>query len=196
MRALVATGSSAAPLELRSVEEPTADAGQAIVDVRAISINRGELRLLAMRPEGWRAGQDIAGVVAQSAADGSWSPVGTGAVAMVDKAGWAEVSLTAALRLVARDGIVVLFGNSSGHEAKVAFGSIMSAPHARLYAFFIYESGEPPTFGADLGLLAKEIAAGRLQPQVGLEASWRDPLGALEAVRQRRLEGKAVLRID
>src|SRR5260370_13217270 len=90
MRALVATGSSAAPLELRSVEEPMADAAQAIVDVRAISINRGELRLLAMRPEGWRPGQDIAGVVAQSAADGSGPPVGTRVVAMVDQAGWAE----------------------------------------------------------------------------------------------------------
>ena len=54
-------------------------------------------------------------------------------------------SLTAALRLVGRDGIVVMFGNSSGQEGRVAFGSIMAAPHARLYAFFIYESGEPPT---------------------------------------------------
>jgi NADPH:quinone reductase-like Zn-dependent oxidoreductase len=105
-------------------------------------------------------------------------------------------SLTAALRLVGRDGIVVMFGISSGQEARVAFGSIMSSPHARLYAFFIYESGEPPTFGADLALLAAEIAAGRLHPQVGLESSWRDPLAALEAVRQRSLEGKAVLRVD
>ena len=104
--------------------------------------------------------------------------------------------MTAALRLVGRDGIVVMFGNSSGQEARVAFGSIMAAAHARLYAFFIYESGEPPTFGADLALLATMIGAGRLQPQVGLETSWRDPLGALEAVRQRSLEGKAVLTVD
>jgi NADPH:quinone reductase-like Zn-dependent oxidoreductase len=307
MRALVATGNAAAPLEIRSVGEPTAEASQSIVDVQAISINRGELRLLAARPEGWRPGQDVAGVVSQTAADGSGPPVGTRVVALVDQAGWAERvavpssrigvlpdgvsfaqaaalpvagltalrtlrlgglllgrnvlvtgatggvghfavqlaaragahvvgisrnpsrgkalltsgdvrlsddlgtlperfdvilesvggdSLTAALRLVARDGIVVMFGNSSGQEARVAFGSIMSAPHARLYAFFIYESGEPPTFGADLNLLSAEIAAGRLDPQVGLEASWRDPLAALEAVRQRSLEGKAVLRVD
>jgi NADPH:quinone reductase-like Zn-dependent oxidoreductase len=105
-------------------------------------------------------------------------------------------SLTASLRLVGRDGIVVLFGNSSGQEAKVAFGSIMAAPHARLYAFFVHESGEPPTFGADLGVLAAEVAAGRLHPQVGLESSWRDPLGALAALRQRSLQGKAVLLVD
>src|SRR5713226_5973792 len=302
MRALVATGNPAAPLKIREVGEPSAEANQSIVEVRAISINRGELRLLAARPEGWRPGQDIAGVVAQTAADGSGPPVGTRVVALVDQAGWAEQvavpssrlstlpdvvsfaqaaalpvagltalrtlrlgglllgrnvlvtgatggvghlavqlaasagahvvgisrnpergksllaagdvrvesdvstlqerfdvilesvggdSLTAALRLVGRDGIVVMFGNSSGQEARVAFGSIMAAPHARLYAFFVYESGEPPTFGSDLALLAAEVAAGRLHPQVGFESSWRDPLGALEALRQRSLEGKA-----
>src|SRR5947209_8761004 len=90
MRALVATGSSSAPLELRSVAEPVAEPSQTIVDVRTISINRGELRLLAARPEGWRPGQDIAGVVAQTAADGSGPPVGTRVVALVDQAGWAE----------------------------------------------------------------------------------------------------------
>jgi hypothetical protein len=31
---------------------------------------------------------------------------------------------------------------------------------------------------------------------VRLEGSWRRPLAALEAVRQRSLEGKAVLRVD
>jgi hypothetical protein len=71
-----------------------------------------------------------------------------------------------------------------------------SHAHARLYAFFVYESGEPPTFGADLGVLGGEIAAGRLKPRVGLEASWRDPLGALEALRARRLDGKVVRRVD
>src|SRR5216684_2529979 len=90
MRALVATGNPAAPLEIRAVGEPSAEASQSIVDVRAISINRGELRLLAARPEGWRPGQDIAGVVTQTAADGSGPPVGTRVVALVDQAGWAE----------------------------------------------------------------------------------------------------------
>jgi NADPH2:quinone reductase len=307
MRALVATGNPQAPLELSQVDEPSLAANQSIVDVRAISINRGELRLLSTRPAGWQPGQDIAGVVAQTAADGSGPPVGTRVVALVDQAGWAERvavpssrlgvlrdgvsfaeaatlpvagltalravrlggmllgrdvlvtgatggvgqfavqlaahsgahvvgtsrnpergksllqagdvrvesdmdalhgpfdlilesvggdSLTAALRLVGRDGIVVMFGNSSGQASQVAFGSIMAAPHARLYAFFIYESGEPPTFGADLTLLAGEIAAGRLHPRVGLESSWRDPLAAIEALHERSIAGKAVLRVD
>jgi NADPH:quinone reductase-like Zn-dependent oxidoreductase len=307
MRALVATANAERPLELREVEEPVAAGDQPVVGVRAVSINRGELRLLATRPAGWRPGQDIAGTVVQAAADGSGPPVGSRVVGLVDQAGWAERvavpasrlavlpegvsfsqaatlpvagltalralrlggmllgqrvlvtgasggvghfavqlaarqgalvtgisrhpgrgrallqagrveivpdisslrgpfdlilesvggdSLSAALRLVARDGTVAVFGNSSGQDSGVSFGSFAGRAHAKLYAFFVYESGEPPTFGADLGLLAEEIAAGRLQPQVGLEASWRDPLGALEALRQRQLEGKAVLNIE
>ncbi len=308
MRALVATANAQAPLELRDVADPQPAASESLVDVKAVSINRGELRLVATRAAGWRPGQDVAGVVAQAAADGSGPPVGTRVVALVDQAGWAErvavpgsrsaalpdgvsfaqaatlpvagltalralrlggtllgksvvvtgasggvghfavqlaahagahvvgisrsaergqallaagdvrletemqalqgrrfdlilesvggESLTQALRLVGRDGTVVIFGNSSGEEARVAFGSIMSAPHATLYAFFVYESGEPPSFGADLATLATEIAAGRLQPEVGLEASWRDPVGALTALRERRLAGKAVLTLD
>jgi NADPH:quinone reductase-like Zn-dependent oxidoreductase len=105
-------------------------------------------------------------------------------------------SLTASLRLIGRDGTVVLFGNSSGQDSAVSFASFAGRAHARLYAFFVYESGEPPTFGSDLGVLANEVGAGRLEPQVGVEVSWRDPVKALEALRERNIEGKAVLAID
>jgi NADPH2:quinone reductase len=307
MRALVATGNPELPLELRDVDEAAPLDNEALVDVRAVSINRGELRLLGARPAGWRPGQDVAGVVVRAAADGSGPPVGSRVVGLVDQAGWAErvgvpssrsavlpesvsfaqaatlpvagltalralrlggtllgrsvlvtgatggvghlavqlaarsgarvtgtcrradggksllsagdvelstsietlagpfdlilesvggASLTAALRLVGRDGTVAVFGNSSNEPATVSFAGFAGHPHAKLYAFFIYESGEPPTFGADLGVLAQEIAAGRLHPQVGLESTWRTPLVALEALRQRNLEGKAVLSID
>ena len=74
--------------------------------------------------------------------------------------------------------------------------AIRRAGAARLYAFFVYESGERPTFGQDLGVMAQEIGAGRLHPQIGLEASWRDPLGALTALRERAIKGKAVLFVD
>ena len=104
-------------------------------------------------------------------------------------------SLSASLRLVEADGLVVVFGNSSSEDSTVSFGGFAGHPRARLYAFFVYLSGEPPTFGSDLGILAGEVAAGRLQPQIGLESSWRDPLGALEALRARNLHGKAVLTI-
>jgi NADPH:quinone reductase-like Zn-dependent oxidoreductase len=309
MRALVATGpaNAATPLELREVEEPSPAPNESVVAVSAVSINRGELRLLSVRPAGWRPGQDIAGTVVTAAADGGGPAVGSRVVGLVDQAGWAErvavphsrvaalpdgvsfaqaatlpvagltalralrlrgmllgrsvlvtgasggvghfavqlaahqgaqvtgisrnpergksllqagnvqivsdigtlrgafdlilesvggESLTAALRLVGRDGVVAMFGNSSGQESTVAFQQFGGRAHARLYAFFVYESGEPPMFGQDLGVIANEIGAGRLHPQVGLEASWRDPLGALSALRERAMEGKAVLVVD
>src|SRR5262252_1288725 len=88
MRALVATGNATSPLELRDVEEPRPAPNEAVIEVKNVSINRGELRLLASRPAGWRPGQDIAGTIVQAAADGP--PVGTRVVALVDQAGWAQ----------------------------------------------------------------------------------------------------------
>src|ERR1051326_9118183 len=72
------------------VEAPVAAANQVLVDVRAFSVNRGELALLQARPAGWRPGQDIAGTVAAAAADGSGPAVGTRVVGRVEGGGWAE----------------------------------------------------------------------------------------------------------
>jgi NADPH:quinone reductase-like Zn-dependent oxidoreductase len=60
-----------------------------LLEVKAASINRGELNLLPNRP-GWRPGQDVAGVVVKAAEDGSGPPVGSRVVAAVDQGGWAE----------------------------------------------------------------------------------------------------------
>ncbi len=66
MLALVNTPNGTAPVELREVPEPAPAANEAVVEVRAFSLNRGELRLMQVRPEGWRPGQDIGGVVLPS----------------------------------------------------------------------------------------------------------------------------------
>src|SRR6266700_1123919 len=90
MLALVNTPSAPIPVELHEVAEPEPAPDEAIVEVHAFSLNRGELALLAGRPEGWRPGQDIAGVVVKAAADGSGPKEGTRVVALVDGAGWAQ----------------------------------------------------------------------------------------------------------
>ena len=67
MLAIVNTPEGAAPVELREVPEPQPAPNEAVVEVRAFSLNRGELRLFQIRPESWRPGQDISGVVVRSA---------------------------------------------------------------------------------------------------------------------------------
>jgi NADPH:quinone reductase len=99
MLAVVNTPGGAAPVELREVPEPQPAANEAIVEVRAFSLNRGELRLFQTRPEGWRPGQDIGGVVVQPAANGSGPKAGARVVALTDNAGWAERAAVPAHRM-------------------------------------------------------------------------------------------------
>ncbi len=101
MLALVNTPGGAAPVELREVPEPQSAANEAVVEVRAFSLNRGELRLMQTRPEGWRPGQDIGGVVLRQAADGSGPKAGTRVVAMADNGGWAQRAAVPSHRLAA-----------------------------------------------------------------------------------------------
>lgn len=89
MLALVSTPDQAEPLQIQEAGEPEAAADQVLIEVRAFSINRGELSLLAARP-GWRPGQDVAGVVVVPAADGRGPSEGARVVAAVDGGGWAQ----------------------------------------------------------------------------------------------------------
>jgi NADPH:quinone reductase len=101
MLAVVNTPGGSAPVELREVAEPQPAPNEALVEVRAFSLNRGELRLFQIRPEGWRPGQDISGVVLKQAADGSGPAAGTRVVALTDNAGWAERAAVPAHRMAA-----------------------------------------------------------------------------------------------
>jgi NADPH:quinone reductase len=90
MLALVISHASTTGLRLAEFGEPETAQDEALVSVRSTSVNRGELRLLAMRPNGWIPGQDVVGVVDRAAADGTGPAVGTRVAAVVDAAGWAE----------------------------------------------------------------------------------------------------------
>jgi NADPH:quinone reductase len=83
----------AAPGGLRLADdlpEPEPAPHELLLEVRAFGVNRGELFLLRQRPDGWRPGQDVAGVVVRAAADGSGPAVGESVVGVVDGAGWSE----------------------------------------------------------------------------------------------------------
>jgi NADPH2:quinone reductase len=101
-------------------------------------------------------------------------------------------SLERAFEIVAHSGTVVVFGNSSGAESSFTFRDFAQRP-VRVSVFFVYQSGEP--FGPDLQLLADLVGTGRLHPTVGLEVRWTEAASAFEALSQRHVNGKAVLRV-
>lgn len=90
MLALAISSDSPSRLNLTEADEPSCNANEALVAVHSTSLNRGELRLLAIRPDGWIPGQDIVGIVERAAADSSGPAAGTRVAALVDQAGWAE----------------------------------------------------------------------------------------------------------
>ena len=310
MLGLIADRSAPEGIALREVTDPAPAPRQALVEVRAISLNRGEIRNLDRREQGTVVGWDLAGVVAEPAADGSGPGEGARVAGMIGGGGaWAQraavgtdvlaelpdgisfedaaalpiaglsavrllavagsvlgkrvlvtgaaggvgrfavqlahragahvtgvvrdrsrgeglrelgadeliteftrdgegsydvilesvggESLGAALHRVAAAGLVISFGASSPDEARFVPSAFYRRPGARLYGFMIFdELARHGTGVADLRFLAEEVAAGRLETGVSLIASWRDADGAVRALIDRRVRGKAVLRID
>jgi NADPH:quinone reductase-like Zn-dependent oxidoreductase len=74
----------------RDLPEPRPGEHDVVLEVAAYAVNRGELSLLTRRQDGWMPGQDVAGVVAAAAADGTGPAVGTRAVGIADGGGWSE----------------------------------------------------------------------------------------------------------
>ena len=305
MKALVTTLDLAAPMAIRDVPDPVPTPHQALVAVKAFSLNRGELHSIVRNGVGWIPGQDVAGIVVRAATDGSGPPVGSRVVALTDELGWAELaaveghrmavlpdnvsfasactlpvagltalrcvrlggaimgrrvlitgaaggvgtlavqiaahsgahvtavvghadraaglremgaadivegienatgrywlilesgggaSLSAAVKLVEPRGTVAVYGNSAAAETTIGFGDFRGAQNARIQSFFYFTSEPEEQFAPDLALLVSMVAAGHLNPVIGAERSWSGFAEVADALRSRRIAGKAVFR--
>ena len=107
-------------------------------------------------------------------------------------------TLGAALQRVGARGVVVSFASTDADPASFPARQLFRrAPGARLQGLFVFEEvARHGGGGGDLARLAALVARGELDAQIDLCESWRDPGPVIAALLERRVAGKAVLRVD
>jgi len=91
IRAIVVDPEVSGRFIIKEVEAPQLGPSEALVQVEAISLNRGEVMRAMTAEAGWRPGWDLAGTVIKQAANGTGPQVGSRVVGMAMPAGaWAE----------------------------------------------------------------------------------------------------------
>jgi NADPH:quinone reductase len=126
---------------------------------------------------------------------GTFEPEGDEFDLILESVGGA--SLSAAYNRIAPKGTLITFGDSSGqpvdYKASDFYGR---AAGASVYGFMVFNELASHRSGSrDLRTLADLVAAGELDPQIALEADWREPGPALQALLDRTVAGKAVLHV-
>lgn len=101
MLALTASPGAPGNVKLREVPDPQPFSNEALVQVEAFSLNRGESRRLADMADGGVTGWDVAGVVRGAAADGSGPAEGTRVVGLVGGRAWAQLAAVPTATLAA-----------------------------------------------------------------------------------------------
>jgi NADPH:quinone reductase len=127
----------------------------------------------------------------------SLQPDGPDFDAIVEGVGGGTLGL--ALQRVAPGGIVVSFASTDSADpvtfpARSLFGR---ASRAHLYGLLLFaELAHERSGSRDLGRLVQLVAAGQLDCSIDREASWWEAAESVQALLDRRIAGKVVLRVD
>ncbi len=131
IRAVVVDPAVDGRLAIKEVPAPSPTQSDALVRVKAISLNLGETRnALTEAAPGWRPGWDFAGVVGKAAADGSGPKAGARVVGMMFQGSWAEL-------LAVPEGFLAVLPDS------VSFAQAATLPVAGLTALYGLERNGP-----------------------------------------------------
>ncbi|MCO1654575.1 zinc-binding dehydrogenase [Pseudonocardia humida] len=103
--------------------------------------------------------------------------------------------LAAAVAVLAEDGVALAVGQASGLPTTIDFEAERRRGGRRAVEVFTVDTGHRG-FGADIEDLLALVAAHRLDPQIGWRGSWERTAEAAEALRGRRVPGKAVVEIS
>jgi NADPH2:quinone reductase len=126
IRAVVTDPGSTCHLHLSEIEAPAPGPSQALVRVAAFSLNRGEVRRAFSAQNVYTPGWDLAGVVEQTAADGSGPKAGERVVGYLPGGAWSE------LAAVPTNALATLSDN-------VTFSQAATLPVAGLTALFAFQ---------------------------------------------------------
>lgn len=161
-------------IALLEAPDPVPLPGQALVAVRAVSLNRGECARQAGLSPGTVPGWDLAGVVARAAADGSGPPAGARVVGMVNPGAWAQ------LVAVSTDVLAAL-------PDEVSFAQAATLPVAGMTALLALRIGGTP-IGRRVLVTGATGGVGRFAVQLAalggarVTALVRDPAAASDAL--------------
>lgn len=107
------------------------------------------------------------------------------------------LSLERSVRALSSEGVVVLYGAATQEPASIGLFDFAGGGGlgGSIRSFGAYAT-DNYTFGEDLSYLSGLIEEGRLVSPVDLEKNWRELGSAIEALRERRVRGQAVLSMD
>ena len=105
-------------------------------------------------------------------------------------------ALAAALTMLQANGTCVHFGVSEAPTTTFESGAFFRQGGVRLYGLILFhELRQVEPAGEGLAVLAREVARGRLRPQIEIEAPWTDIASIARRLLAREFVGKAVLHV-